>query len=148
MVRRRVLTAMCAGLLVLISAVEARDTRLRLPIKDALATTEARVRIHDGVKLYFGSQAHPKPSKSFGTVTTNKKTNFFNKSDKEGCEWAFLSAMLSLQERAQRDGGDAVINIKSIYRGGNLSSETEYECGAGAVVGGVSFQGEVVKLGK
>lgn len=138
---------MCAGMLVLISAAEARDTRLKLPIKDALGTAEARTRIYENIKLYFGTQAHPKPAKSFGTVTANKKTNFFNKSDKEGCEWAFLSAMLALQERALRDGADAVINIKSIYRGGNLSSETEYECGAGAFVGGVSFQGELVKLG-
>jgi len=146
MIRRHRLLAVVTGVVIAVSAVQARDTRLRLPIADALGTADAKARLDSGVKLFFGDQEHPKPARSFGTVTTNKKTNFFNKSDKEGCEWTFLSAMLSLQERARRDGGDAVINIKSIYRGGNLSSATEYECGAGALMGGVSFQGEVVKL--
>jgi len=39
-----------------------------------------------------------------------------------------------------------VVKIKSVYRGADLSSETEYECGAGALMGGVALQGEVVKL--
>jgi hypothetical protein len=58
----------------------------------------------------------------------------------------FLSAVLSLQERVRQLGGNAVVKIKSVYRGGDLSSETEYECGAGAIMGGVALQGEVVKL--
>ena len=39
-----------------------------------------------------------------------------------------------------------MINIKSNYKGDDFSSETEYECGAGAVMGGVAFVGEIVKL--
>ncbi|NJO12343.1 MAG: excinuclease ABC subunit A [Gammaproteobacteria bacterium] len=146
MVSRHKLLVLVTGAVIAVTVAQARDTRLRLPIADALATAEAQSKLDSGVKLYFGDQAHPKPARSFGTVSTNKKTNFFNKTDKEGCEWTFLSAMISLQERARREGGDAVINIKSIYRGGDFSSATEYECGAGALVGGVSFQGEVVKL--
>lgn len=83
---------------------------------------------------------------SFGTVKTNKKTNFFNKSDKEGCEWVFISAILALQNAAHERGANAVINIKSNYRDQEFVSETEYECGAGAVMGGVAFIGELVKI--
>ncbi len=143
---RSTLIAVCAALLVVISAAEARDTRLRLPISEALNNANAKAQLDSSVKLFFGPQAHPKAAKSYGVVTTNKKTNFFNKSDKEGCEWAFLSAMLALQDRARREGGDAVVNIRSVYRGADLASETEYECGAGTMVGGVSFSGEIVKL--
>lgn len=132
------------ALILVAPAALARDTRIKLPIADAMKAAAGRV--NADVKLYWGSQAFPKPQKSFGSFTTNKKTNFFNKSDKEGCEWAFLSAILTLQERAVREGGNAVVNIKSVYRGGNFASETEYECGAGAMVGGVAFEGEVVKL--
>ena len=77
---------------------------------------------------------------------TNKKTNFFNKSDQEGCDWAFLSAMITMTQYAQRVGGNAIVNIRSNYKSIEFSSETEYECGAGNVTGGVAFVGDVVKL--
>lgn len=134
---------MTASLLVPPSAA-ARDSRLQMPIADA--TTSAGNRLGDSVKLFWGPQAHPEVERRFATVTSNKKTNFLNKSDKEGCEWAWLSAVLALQERAVREGGNAVVEITSVYRGGVLSSETEYECGAGSVIGGVALQGTIVKL--
>ncbi len=145
---KAVLMAVIAALVfgVLTLSAEARDTRLRLPLADALGNANAKAQLSEDVKLFFGKQAHPKPAQSFGSFQTNKKTNFFNKSDKEACEWAFLSAMITLQGRARQLGGNAVVNIKSIYKNGNFESDTEYECGAGAFVGGVAFSGEVVKL--
>lgn len=136
--------ALTAAMLVLPAPAAARDTRLQLSIADA--TTSAGNRYGDAVKLFWGPQAYPEVERRYATVTSNKKTNFFNKSDKEGCEWAWLSAVLALQERAVREGGNAVVEITSVYRGGTLSSETEYECGAGSVIGGVALQGTIVKL--
>jgi hypothetical protein len=124
----------------------ARDTRLKLPIKDAMENAAAKEKLGNDVKFFFGPQTTPKTEKSLGTFTSNKKTNFANKSDKEGCEWAFLSAMLSLKERALAEGGNAVINIQSYYKKNEFSSATEYECGAGAIMGGVTMRGTVVKL--
>jgi len=140
------LLAVAAGVVLVMGVAYARDTRLKLPIKDAMETGEFKAQADANIKLFFGAQQYPNPVQSFGTFTSNKKTNFFNKSDKEGCEWVFLSAALALQERARQLGGNAVVKIKSVYKGGDLSSETEYECGAGAVMGGVALQGEVVKL--
>jgi hypothetical protein len=96
--------------------------------------------------LFFGKQKHSKPSAQLGAARTNKKTNFFNKSDVEGCEHVFLSAMIAMTQYAQRVGGNAVVNIRSNYKSNEFSSETEYECGAGNVTGGVAFVGDVVKL--
>lgn len=139
--------ASCAlAALLAVGAAQARDTALKLPIKDAMEGVEAKKQLTGQVKFFFGSQQHPTPAATYGTFTANKKTNFANKSDKEGCEWAFLSAMLSLQERAIAEGGNAVINIQSYYKKGEFSSETEYECHAGAFVGGVALRGTVVKL--
>lgn len=147
MIRRLMLTATCAAaMLVLFTTAQARNTVLRLPIADALGTADAKSRLTGNVKFFFGAENQPTPAKTMGSARTNKKTNFFNKSDKEGCEWAFLSAMLSFQERALADGGDAIIKIKSITNTEELSSATEYLCRAGNVVGGVAFVGEVVKL--
>ena len=142
---KRMLTVMFGAVLV-IGLAQARDTHLKLPLKDAMETADYKAKADPNIKLFFGAQEHPKPAQSFGTVKTNKKTNFFNKSDKEGCEWVFLSAILALQEAARQRGGDAVINIKSNYKNVEFTSETEYECGAGAVTGGVAFIGEIVKL--
>jgi hypothetical protein len=144
--RMRAFLTLTAALALVIGSASARDTRLKLPIKDAMETAAYKEQADANIKLFFGAQAYPKPVQSFGTYTSNKKTNFFNKSDKEGCEWVFLSAVLSMQERARQLGGNAVVGIRSVYRGGNLSSETEYECGAGAIMGGVALEGEVVKL--
>jgi hypothetical protein len=124
----------------------ARDDRTRFPVAEALTATEAKARLGGDIRFFFGKQPVPAVERSFGTFTSNKKTNAANKSDKLACEWAFLSAMLSFQDRARQLGGNAVINIRSTYRGGLLESETEYECGAGALIAGVTFTGEVVRL--
>jgi len=123
----------------------ARDTYLKLPLKDAMENATAKDRLGTDVKFVFGS-AGPTGAKDLGTYTSNKKTNFANKSDKEGCEWAFLSAMISLKERAIAEGGNAVINIQSYYKKKEFTSATEYECVAGAIMGGVALRGTVVKL--
>jgi len=125
---------------------DARDDRLRLSLKSALAKAEASKKLASGIKLFFGKQEYPTPTAQLGQARTNKKTNFFNKSDQEGCEWAFLSAMIALTQYAQKNGGNAVVNIRSNYKDIEFSSETEYECGAGNVAGGTAFIGDVVKL--
>lgn len=127
-------------------AAQARDDRLKMPIADAMNTPAAQGKLDPEIKLYFGDAKHPAPKQKLGTFTSNKKTNFFNKSDKEGCEWAFLSAAIALQERVKREGGNAMVGIHSVYRNQENHSATEYDCGAGAMVGGVALRGTVVKL--
>jgi hypothetical protein len=124
----------------------ARDTRHMYSIAQAMKTANTDKRIDKNVRMYFGTQPHPSVAERFGTYTSNKKTNAFNKSDKMACEWAFLSAILTFQERALREGGNAVVNIRSYYKKQNVSSRTEYMCGAGTFVAGMTFRGEVVKL--
>ncbi|MBM4254646.1 MAG: hypothetical protein FJ147_01980 [Deltaproteobacteria bacterium] len=124
----------------------ARDTLLNLSIQEALQEGEQKSVIQKDVKLFFAGQPHPEVAKSFGEFRTNKKTNAFNKSDKEACHWNFFSAIKSLQERALKEGGDAVIDIKSNYRDKEFVSATEFQCGAGAIMAGVAFKGTVVKL--
>lgn len=126
--------------------VFARNDYNMYPIDDALNTPAARDKLDTGVRLYFAGQKHPAIAKTLGEWKTNKKTNAFNKSDKEACEWTFLSAILELQERARKEGGNAVINIKSNYKSIETKSSKEYMCGNGALMAGVAFKGTVVKL--
>ena len=125
----------------------ARDERLHFPISEAAATADAKAKLDGSVKFYWG-ESHPPVSKQYGTYTANKKTNFFNKSDKAGCEWAWLSAMITMQDRAKQLGGNAVINLHSVYKNQDFVSATEYECGAGSIMGGVALRGDVVRIGK
>ncbi|MBF4217373.1 excinuclease, partial [Vibrio anguillarum] len=56
--------------------------------------------------------------------------------------------MIALKDRAIKEGGNAVVNIKSNYKNNLTSSNDTFQCGAGAVMAGVALSGEVVKLKK
>ncbi|TPH13916.1 excinuclease ABC subunit A [Litorilituus lipolyticus] len=123
----------------------ARDDIAKYSVPDLLKTTKAQDALLD-VPLFFASQAHKEVEKTYGEVSTNKKTNAFMKSDEEACQWAMLSALKALQERAIRENMDAVVNIKSNYKKRKFVSETQFECGAGAVMAGVALKGTLVKF--
>jgi uncharacterized protein YbjQ (UPF0145 family) len=128
--------------------VEARDDHGMYSISEALNIEDAKQKLDKDIRFYFGDQSHPKITKNFGEFMSNKKTNAFNKTDERACQWNFLSAMITFQERAQRMGGNAVVNIRSYYKKNTISSQTEFECGSGTFVSGVTFLGDVVKLAK
>lgn len=140
--------AVAALLLAAAATAEARDDHLKMPVAEALAAPPAQEKLDRSIKLYFGDQAHPAIARKIGVWKTNKKTNKFNKTEQQACEWAFLSAMLALQDRARREGGDAVVNIVSVYKDVEFASAKQYTCGVGAMVAGVAFRGDVVKLSK
>ena len=123
----------------------ARNTLHQYSITDVMQKPE-NIRKLEGVSFYFGNGGHPSVKKNHGEFRTNKKTNAFNKSDLEACQWVMMSALLQLRTRAQSLGANAVINIKSNYKNNEVSSETEYTCGAGTTVAGVAFIGTVVEL--
>lgn len=134
------------SLMLIMSQAQARDERLKMPIVDAMNSPAAKQKLDSDIKLFFGDAKHPKPKQTLGVFTSNKKTNFFNKTDKEGCEWVFLGAAIALQDRAKREGGNAVVGIHSVYKNAENRSLTEYDCGAGSVMGGVALRGTVVTL--
>lgn len=134
------------GLLLVSSSAFARDTVQAVSIEAALSTEKAKAALGEDVAFFFGDQSPGAIVKEFGEIKTNKKTNAFGKSDSDACQWAFLSAMIALRDRALQDGGNAVINIKSNYKNNLTSSESTFQCGAGGIVAGVALVGTVVKL--
>jgi len=144
MVKLRSVVATAVLGLAISTVADARDERLRFPIADPMATTTAQQ--FTGVQFFFGDSRHPAVGRSWGTLSSRKTTNAFGKSDKTACDWAFLSAVKSFWERAQRDGANAVIGIKSTTTGTPFSSSTEYECRAGGVMARVYLEGTVVQV--
>ena len=125
---------------------EARDDK---NMYDAHAAIERGLNegILDGsVSFYFGDSEHPEVLEKMGSVQSNKKTNAFNKTDAEACEWAFLGAMKALQARAKQAGANAVINIKSNYRNKEVSDNNLFECGAGSLMAGTAVKGTLAKI--
>lgn len=123
----------------------ARDTTLHLPIKPALDAAKASGKLDGGVKFYFADQTHPRAKQQLGTFVTNRKTNAFGKSDEEACNWAMQSALIELQTRAIKEGGDAVVNVESFYKKNAYRDQALFECHAGSVVAGVALRGTVIK---
>jgi len=129
----------------LTTSVYARDDVSQYSIATLLDSSKAKEVLLD-IPLYFSTQKHKAVAKKYGEVATNKKTNAFMKSDTEACEWVMLSALKALQERAIREGMDAVVNIESNYKNRPFTSETEFQCGAGNVMAGVALKGTLVKF--
>lgn len=124
----------------------ARDDRLLMPISVAMESSDTKEKLDGSIRYYFGHQKTPKVLQKLGSDSSNKKTNAFGKSDEKACQWAFLSAMLSLEQRAKELGANAVINIVSNYKKVEMSSETEYECHAGGIMAGVALKADFVKV--
>jgi len=147
--KKGVVAFVCVAAVAAATSSHARDDRLKFPVDAALTKSQSyKEKLDPSIKLYFGSQKTPAVAKKMGEWTSNKKTNAFNKSDQEACDVAFISAVASLQDRAKREGGNAVVNITSIYKNEPFTSPKEYMCGAGSVMSGVALRGTVVKLGK
>ena len=143
------ITVLVSAIVILAAVnVEARDDRNMWSISDALGTEDAKQKLNQNIRFYFGDQSHPKITKDFGEFMSNKKTNAVGKTDEQACQRNFLSAMISFQERALRMGGNAVVNLRSYYKKNTISSQTEFECGSGAFVSGVTFLGDVVQIEK
>ena len=135
-----------AFMLATVAPSSARDTKYMLPIAAVLETKDAREKLDGSVKFFFGSQETPKILTKLATDVTNLKTNAVVKSDEKACNWVFLSAMMQLEKRAKELGANAVVNIVSYYQKNVVSSATEFECHAGAVIAGVALKGDFVKV--
>jgi len=122
----------------------ARDEHLQFSIAKGIAATKSENKLDNSVKLVWGGNSDS--AQQLGTFTANRKSNSIGKSDEEACTRAFMSAVISLQERAKKEGGNAVVNIRSVYRKTNLASADKYVCGAGNMMAGVALEGTVVKL--
>lgn len=124
----------------------AADKVVNLPIAAALDANDARARLGDSVKFYFADQKAPAVIKQFGSDKTSLRTNGFGKSTEKACNWVFLSAMLQLQKHATEVGANAVINIVSNFNDRVMASQTEFECHDGAIMAGVAFKADFVKV--
>ena len=139
-----------ASLLIVASSsmAEARNTRILLKIQDVISSSDFQEKVGNSIPFYFADQPQPQVLQNLGEFVTHKKTNAFGKSDESACQWAMLSALIQLRDRAVAEGGNAVVNVVSYYDRNEIPDKSEYECHAGAVVAGVALKGTVAKTQK
>lgn len=125
---------------------QAADTWHQFPAQKAIDSAMGKEKLLPDIRLFMKGQKHPAIEKKIGEFKTNKRTNAFGKDDEPTCEVAFLSALISLQERAQKQGGNAVIDIYSITKDKKYESPDSYSCLTGTLIGNVALMGTVVKL--
>jgi uncharacterized protein YbjQ (UPF0145 family) len=124
----------------------ARNAVVNLPIANVLSSPDAQDKLGHSIQLYFGAQPTPPVAKEFGHYVSHRKTNGFAKSEETSCDWAFLSALVELQERAVALGANAVVNIESYYNRHEVASADTYECHKGFLMAGVVLRGTMVRL--
>jgi hypothetical protein len=147
--RPQPLSACLLALLFLVtpSAALARSDLLDLSVAEAKGSALGQAKLLD-VRFYMAGQSHRRVVESFGVSRSNRRTNAFGKSDEEACEVAFLSAIIALQGRAKAQGGNALIDIRSVTKDNDLSSASKYRCAVGFAIANVALEGRVVKLAR
>jgi hypothetical protein len=126
---------------------QARNVKYMMSIPTALESESAKSNLDSSVKLYFGNQAYPSGTRAVTTIEAHGKVPIEAKADLASCNAAFADALKALQKNARDAGANAVVNIGSYFKGGQVvSSVTEFECHAGSRVSHVMLKGELVKI--
>lgn len=129
-----------------VNSVVAADTLLNFSIKEALGDPKISNALYEQVGLFWGDQNHPAVTTNLGNFNASRRANKVGKSQEEACRWALASSLKALQERALKEGGNAVINITSNIKNKNYSSTEDYQCLAGGMMVNVVFKGDVVRI--
>ena len=125
-------------------AAHAADQMLDLAVADARASGHASALLD--VPFFMAGQKHPAVASKVGQWPTNQRANAFGKAKTDACYRAFVSAIVALQKRAQMEGANGVVDVRSTTKDQKLESATQFRCAAGAMVANVALTGTVVKL--
>ncbi len=140
------LSTFCCGAIV--PKAQAKDAWHQLSVQDAKESALGQEKLRPDIGLYMKGQNHPKVMKTMGEYKTNQRTNGFGKSAQQACDRAFISALMTLQDRAAKEGGNAVIDIYTITKDKKFESATEYSCIKGGFVTNVALMGTVANIAK
>lgn len=137
-----------AALLSLLPGTSQATNLMYMPFEKVVSDAIRAGRLDGSVKFYLaGNEPSGQPVQVLLTdVATNKKTNGFNKSDNDACEWVLQSALITLQNAAKRVGANAVTNIVSYYKHHARKDLNTYECHAGVLMAGVALRGDLVRM--
>lgn len=124
------------------------DRVMKFSLEDVKMYGQVREVMEGDITMSFGENPSLVVERKYGTFKTSKRTNAFRKDADDACAHALASALISLQERAEREGGNAVVDIVSNIQNREESSTTEYTCLVGSMMVNVALKGTVVTIKK
>lgn len=134
--------------LCLTTAASAEDTWEYFSVADALSSDYAKNNLDSAIPVYMKGQKTGKVSDPTGEYTANKRSRKFGKSAEEACRDAFISAVLTFQQRAGKEGKNAVVELYSITKDKKFESPDKYSCLVGGMMSNVALRGKVANIAK
>ncbi len=123
----------------------ARDVPHMLKISDALARPDLQKAAGKVFTFKLGDESAA-VDKTFEVYVAKAKQYFRGKDEDTACLDTFAYAISLFKKRADKAGGDAVINVTSFYHGVPATSDGEFECHGGSNGVTVVLRGTIVKL--
>ena len=142
----RGLTLLAALLALAPAAAQAKDEQRLFDIAAVLASSEGKERFDDTIRFYWSGQSAPTALQTIKIHTSERKTFLPTRTEQEACDQSFIEALAALRDAAKAAGGNAVVNIKSLYKNREFRSATQYECRLGWFAAGVTLEGKLVRL--
>ncbi|AND68992.1 hypothetical protein ATSB10_15380 [Dyella thiooxydans] len=125
----------------------AADKTVHLAFDHAVQAGLASGKLDGSVKFYLAGNTPPGQVQVVDDlVTTHKKTNAFGKSDQKTCDWAMLSALITLQSAAKDAGANAVTDIVGVHEGQEYRDPKNYECRVGFLMSDVDLKAKLAKV--
>ncbi|PLY03796.1 MAG: hypothetical protein C0623_00140 [Desulfuromonas sp.] len=124
----------------------AADTWAYLSVKDALNSSLAKDKLDPSLSFYMKGQKHGKTRNASREYTANKRARKFGRSAEQACENAFISALLAFQDRASREGRNAVIDLYSVTKNKDYVDREKYSCLVGGMMTNVALRGKVADI--
>jgi len=131
-----------AAIMAVPAVCQARDDAHFFDLRSAVKAAVASGQLDPSVRFYVKGERIPgKIVQSFPSAVANKKTSMGGRTPEEACERALLSALISFQDNARRNGANAVINLESYYKRVVHPDATKYECHSGSMMAGTALRG-------
>jgi len=130
----------------LISAASAADKFEYLSVKAALQSELAKEKLDPAISFYMKGQKHKKARNTSREYSANKRSRKFKRTVKQACDQAFISALMSFQDRAQRQGQNAVIDLYSFTKNKKYQNSEKYSCLVGGMMTNVVLKGKVADI--
>ncbi|MFO7830886.1 MAG: hypothetical protein R6V18_02745 [Desulfuromonadaceae bacterium] len=136
------------GMLALLGTAQvgfAEDTWEYFSVQNALNSELAQEKLDSGITFHMKGEQHPPVSDITPEYTANKRSRKFGRSVEEACQVAFISALISFQQRAYKEDADTVIDLYSVTKDKRFESTDQYSCLVGSMVSNVALRGKVGK---
>lgn len=144
----------CCALSLFALTVQARNTKILMPLVEVMQSAKTKAVIGEDIKLYFGDKS-PEGAQSIGEFYSRGEAKPYKTTasgrtrpldDETTCRAAMRIALADLVQQAHARDGNALVDISSFYNRVEMRSNEVYECHAGMTRAVVDLKGRLVRI--